>query len=70
MENPFRGEKVNPLEAEIRRIVREEIKKAFQKMAEEARFWVSEDIIESTALLQLENVLDRTINEMIEEKEA
>jgi hypothetical protein len=70
MENPFKEKPVTGLESEIRKIVRDEIRKAFRAMAEEADSRPGEDVIESSALTMIARTVRGTSESLFEEEEA
>jgi len=72
MDNPFEEEQTNPLEAEIRRIVRDEIRKAFQSLSEaagKAQSWNYNES-ETGPLGQIESMADAVVNKLIQEEGA
>jgi len=70
MDNPFRDKEPSPLEAEVRRIARDEIRKAFSFMSAEVEATSGDDVLEVSALLILGRLVESVRNEMTEEKEA
>lgn len=65
MEKPVTG-----LESEIRKIVRDEISKAFRTMAEEAASRGGGDVLDSSALYMIEAIASATAEAFTEEEEA
>jgi hypothetical protein len=70
MDNPFRDKEPSPLEAEVRRIARDEIRKAFSFMSAEVEATSGDDVLERATLWILGRLVESVRNEMTEEKEA